>query len=46
MTLEQKYILSVPLEHRKKYAQFFTPECIAAFMCQWVMEGKHKKSIL
>ncbi len=46
MTLEQKYILSVPLEHRKKYAQFFTPERIATFMCQWVMKGKHKKRIL
>ena len=46
MTPEQKYIASVSLEHRKKYAQFFTPECIAAFMCRWVMQGKSKKNIL
>ena len=46
MTLEQKYILSTPLEHRKKYAQFFTPECIAEFMCQWVMKGKQNKHVL
>ena len=29
MTLEQKYIVSTSLDHRKKYAQFFTPEEIA-----------------
>lgn len=46
MTLEQKYTASVPLEHRKKYAQFFTPESIAVFMCKWVMQGKHKTKVL
>lgn len=46
MTLEQKYILSTPLDHRKKYAQFFTPENIAEFMCNWVLQGKQKSHIL
>lgn len=42
MTLEQKYIASTTLDHRKKYAQFFTPEKIAEFMCHWVLQGKQK----
>ena len=42
MTLEQKYIASTSLDHRKRYAQFFTPEKIAEFMCQWVLQGKQK----
>ena len=46
MTLEQKYIASTTLDHRKKYAQFFTPEKIAEFMCHWVLEGKQKTRIL
>lgn len=46
MTLEQKYIASTSLDHRKKYAQFFTPEKIAEFMCQWVLQGKQKTRIL
>jgi len=46
MTSEQKYAATVSLEHRKKYAQFFTPESIAVFMCKWVMQGMHKTKIL
>ena len=46
MTLEQKYISSTSLDHRKKYAQFFTPEKIAEFMCQWVLQGKQKTHVL
>ncbi|MDE6643750.1 MAG: N-6 DNA methylase [Muribaculaceae bacterium] len=46
MTPEQKYIESTSIEHRKKYAQFFTPEKIAEFMCQWVLQGKQKTRIL
>lgn len=46
MTLEQKYILSTSLDHRKKYAQFFTPRKIAEFMCQWVLQGKQKTRVL
>ena len=46
MTLEQKYIASTSLDHRKRYAQFFTPEKIAEFMCQWVLHGKQKTRVL
>ena len=46
MTLEQKYIASTALDHRKRYAQFFTPEKIAEFMCQWVLQGKQKTRAL
>ena len=46
MTLEQKYIASTSLDHRKRYAQFFTPEKIAEFMCQWVLQGKQKTRAL
>ena len=46
MTLEQKYITSTSLDHRKRYAQFFTPEKIAEFMCQWVLQGKQKTRVL
>ncbi len=46
MTLEQKYIASTSLDHRKKYAQFFTPEYIAEFMCNWVLQGKPKTRVL
>lgn len=46
MTLEQEYIASTSLEHRKKYAQFFTPKKIAEFMSQWVLQGKQKTRIL
>lgn len=36
MILEQKYISQVSLEHRKKFAQFFTPDHIAELMVNWV----------
>lgn len=46
MTLEQKYIALSSIEHRKKYAQFFTPEPIAEFMSRWVLDGRKKTNIL
>ncbi len=33
---EASYCASVPLEHRKRYAQFFTPQPIARLMAEWV----------
>ena len=36
----------VGLEHRKKFAQFFTPEPIADFMARWVLEGRKKADVL
>lgn len=41
---ESEYIRITDLEHRKKYAQFFTPEAISDFMAEWVYadgQGKH-----
>ncbi|MBR4157073.1 MAG: SAM-dependent DNA methyltransferase [Bacteroidales bacterium] len=46
MTPEEKYISSVPLDHRKKHAQFFTPPDIAHFMCKWILEQNEISSIL
>ncbi len=46
MTPEQKYIASTPLGHRKKYAQFFTPQKTAEFMCHWILQGKQKTHVL
>lgn len=46
MTPEQSYIASTPLEHRKRYAQFFTPVKIAEFMCSWIFGGDRKSKIL
>ena len=46
MTLEEKYISNVSLNHRKKYAQFFTPNNIAHFMCKWILGAAKINSIL
>ena len=46
MTLEEKYISNVSLNHRKKYAQFFTPTNIAHFMCKWILGAAKINSIL
>lgn len=45
--LEESYISSSTAEHRKGYAQFFTPYKIAQFMAAWVLGGNREiKSIL
>lgn len=36
MITEKEYSAKVGLEHRKKYAQFFTPEFISDFMTDWI----------
>ncbi len=43
MMTEREYIQRIPIEHRKKYAQFFTPEPISDFMATWVLDGKEGK---
>lgn len=40
MITEREYTQKIELAHRKKYAQFFTPEFIADFMASWLLEGK------
>ena len=39
MMIENEYIKRIKLEHRKKYAQFFTPEGISDFMASWILDG-------
>jgi len=40
MMTEKEYLKKVSIEHRKKYAQFFTPEPISDFMASWVLDGR------
>ena len=43
MMTEKEYVGVVGLEHRKRFAQFFTPEAIADFMARWVLDGRKKR---
>ncbi|WP_237593070.1 Eco57I restriction-modification methylase domain-containing protein [Actinobacillus pleuropneumoniae] len=43
---ENIYIKQNNLAHRKKYAQFFTPEIIADIMTDWIVTRKNLKTIL
>ncbi|GHT23783.1 methylase [Bacteroidia bacterium] len=44
--IEQDYSKQVPLEHRKKFAQFFTPFSIAEIMTKWLLGNENLKTIL
>lgn len=44
MTRIERYTEIVGYEHRKKYAQFFTPPAIAKFMVEWVLKGSSSGS--
>ena len=46
MMTEKEYAGVVGLEHRKRFAQFFTPEAIADFMAHWVLDGRKKMDVL
>ncbi len=46
MVLEKRYIKKVDPLHRKKYAQFFTPEPIARFMVEWIMGKENLQTVL
>ncbi len=46
MILEKEYTKKISLSHRKKYAQFFTPEPIAKLMVDWLLEVKGMSSLL
>lgn len=39
MITEKDYIETSDIAHRKKFGQFFTPDRIADFMAEWVLEG-------
>ncbi len=45
-SVERKYSKKTSLEHRKKYAQFFTPFTIANIMANWLLGNKKLKTIL
>jgi len=45
-SVERKYSKKISLEHRKKYAQFFTPYTVANLMAQWLLGNKRLKTIL
>jgi adenine-specific DNA-methyltransferase len=44
--LEKTYSKKVGISHRKKYAQFFTPEEVAEVMVDWVLKNKSLKKVL
>ena len=46
MFLEKEYILTTPREHRKKFAQFFTPENIAELMTEWILQDENFETLL
>jgi adenine-specific DNA-methyltransferase len=43
---EKEYSKNTPLDHRKKYAQFFTPIEVADLMSEWILENEDLKTIL
>lgn len=43
MITEKEYVKKISLDHRKKYAQFFTPVQISDFMALWVIGGRKGK---
>lgn len=45
-TYESLYTASTSIEHRKKYAQFFTPASIANIMAEWVLGCSNLESVL
>ncbi|MDR0560339.1 MAG: N-6 DNA methylase [Prevotellaceae bacterium] len=45
-TIEQDYSKQVSLEHRKKFAQFFTPLPVAKIMCKWLFGNEKLKTVL
>lgn len=46
VTIEEKYSSTVPLEHRKKFAQFFTPQDIAEIMSLWLLGNQRLHLVL
>lgn len=44
--IEKGYSKSVSLEHRKKYAQFFTPFQLASLMADWLLGNQNLRTVL
>ncbi len=45
-TIEQEYLNATSPQHRKKFAQFFTPPKIADFMAKWLLGSSGLKNVL
>lgn len=45
-SIETDYLKSVSVEHRKKFAQFFTPFPIVDIMTKWIIDNKELKTVL
>jgi adenine-specific DNA-methyltransferase len=45
-SIESYYSETVSLEHRKKFAQFFTPPHIAGLMVEWLLGNENLKTVL
>ena len=45
-SIESDYSKSISLEHRKRFAQFFTPFSIANAMAKWILGNKQLKTVL
>ena len=46
MTPEERYIANSTLEHRKSFAQFFTPYHVADVMAEWILQKSSIQTIL
>lgn len=46
LSLEQDYVANTELKHRKRFAQFFTPQPIAKLMAEWILGNKSLKTVL
>lgn len=44
--VEKRYSNSISLEHRKKFAQFFTPFQLASLMADWILGNQNLKTVL
>ena len=44
--IESDYTKQVSVEHRKKFAQFFTPAAIAEIMASWLLKNEHLQTVL
>ena len=44
-SIESDYSKSISIEHRKKFAQFFTPFPIADLMAKWILWQEEKNRI-
>jgi adenine-specific DNA-methyltransferase len=45
-SIEFEYSKQISLEHRKKFAQFFTPYSIAELMSKWLLENENLQTVL